>query len=203
MNKMQQAIDKLIAGGIIIIQDDKSRENEGDLVCSAAHCSAENINFITQYARGVVCLALSYVKVQSLQLAMQPRRGANMFQTPFTVSIDAAKGITTGVSAAERALTIRTAAAENCRVEDLATPGHIFPLRAHPEGLVARSGHTEASIAIMELAGLSASAVVCEIMNLDGSMSRTVDLEKFSLEHDLPMVTVAEIKQYMLQRVEG
>jgi 3,4-dihydroxy 2-butanone 4-phosphate synthase/GTP cyclohydrolase II len=201
VNKVQQAIEKLKSGGIVIIQDSKSRENEGDLVCSAVNCSAENINFITKYARGVVCLALPYEKVQSLSLEMQPRRGDNLFQTPFTVSIDAAKGITTGVSAKERALTIKTAAAENCKIEDLATPGHVFPLRAHPDGLVARSGHTEASIAIMELAGLSASAVVCEIMNEDGSMSRTDDLEKFALKHNIPVVTVEEIKHVMLQRV--
>lgn len=194
MSNIKAAIEQLRTGGMIIIQDDASRENEGDLVCVADACSATNINFMTTHGRGLICLALPYVKVEELQLPMQPVRGNNKFQTPFTVSIDAADNITTGISAAERALTIRTASATDCQISDLATPGHVFPLRAHPDGVLGRSGHTEASIAIMELAGLANSAVICEIMNIDGTMARDEDLQVFAARYQLPFITIEDIK---------
>jgi len=194
-NKIDLACQCLVQGGLVIIQDDASRENEGDLVCFAKNCTASNINFMITHGKGLICLPLPYDKVDQLNLPMQFVSGVNKFQTPFTVSIDASFGITTGISAHDRALTIRVATADNVSCADLSTPGHIFPLRSHKDGLLGRNGHTEASLALMELAGLDSCAVICEILNEDGTMARTADLLTLSTKFNLPFLTIAEIKE--------
>ena len=194
MSDISLAIKQLVSGGCIIIRDDQHRENEGDLVCAAYNCSAENINFMAVHGRGMICMPLSFDKVNQLELTLQPKRGSGLFQTAFTTSIDAAVGVTTGISAHERALTIRTAAKQDCLPEELATPGHVFPLRANKNGLLARKGHTEASLAIMQLAKLPDSAVVCEILNIDGSMARHDDLLLLADKFKLPFVSIEAIE---------
>ena len=203
MLNLNQAIKQLQSGGLVIIQDDKDRENEGDLVCNALLCSAENINFMISHGKGMVCLAMPYKKIQSLALNLQTKRGNNPFDSAFTDSIDAATGITTGISASDRAITIRTAAAEDCQPHALCTPGHIFPLQAHPEGLVKRQGHTEASVALMQLANLSESAVICEVLKKDGTMARTEALNVLSEQFSIPLLSIREIKHAFLNTTES
>ncbi|GAB1400699.1 bifunctional 3,4-dihydroxy-2-butanone-4-phosphate synthase/GTP cyclohydrolase II [Aminivibrio sp.] len=181
---------------MIILVDDEDRENEGDLTIAAEKVTPEAINFMAKYGRGLICLAMEPALVDKLQLPLMARRNTSKFGTNFTVSIEAKQGVTTGISAHDRALTIQTAVADESTSEDLATPGHIFPLRAKPGGVLVRAGQTEGSVDLSRLAGLKGAAVICEIMNDDGTMSRMPDLRKFAEEHDMKIATIADLIAY-------
>jgi 3,4-dihydroxy 2-butanone 4-phosphate synthase/GTP cyclohydrolase II len=185
---------------MIILVDDEDRENEGDLVLAAEFATAENINFLARHARGLICLTLEGKRVDELRLpAMAPVNRANR-STAFTISIEAREGITTGISAADRATTIRTAVDPLKGANDIVSPGHIFPLRAADGGVLVRAGHTEGSVDLCRMAGLRPAAVICEIMNEDGTMARVPDLEVFAEEHGLPILTIKELIEWRIAR---
>ena len=192
----EEAINEIKAGKMIILVDDEDRENEGDLTIAAEKVTPEAINFMAKFGRGLICLALDPSLVDKLQLPLMARRNTSKFGTNFTVSIEAKQGVTTGISAHDRALTIQTAVADETTPDDLATPGHIFPLRAKPGGVLVRAGQTEGSVDLARLAGLKGAAVICEIMNDDGTMSRMPDLQKFAAEHDMKIATIADLIAY-------
>jgi 3,4-dihydroxy 2-butanone 4-phosphate synthase/GTP cyclohydrolase II len=192
----EEAIKEIKAGKMIILVDDEDRENEGDLTIAAEKVTPEAINFMAKYGRGLICLAMEPALVDKLELPLMARRNTSKFGTNFTVSIEAKHGVTTGISAHDRALTIQTAVADESTPEDLSTPGHIFPLRAKPGGVLVRAGQTEGSVDLARLAGLKGAAVICEIMNDDGSMSRMPDLQKFAAEHDMKIATIADLIAY-------
>lgn len=192
----EEAIKEIKAGNMIILVDDEDRENEGDLTIAAEKVTPEAINFMAKYGRGLICLALEPALVDKLELPLMARRNTSKFGTNFTVSIEAKQGVTTGISAHDRALTIQTAVADETTPADLATPGHIFPLRAKPGGVLVRAGQTEGSVDLARLAGLKGAAVICEIMNDDGTMSRMPDLRKFAEEHDMKIATIADLIAY-------
>lgn len=196
---IQHALEELRQGKPIILFDDENRENEGDLVLAADKVTPEAINFMAQHARGLICLALVEEDIQRLKLPMMVAHSTNPFNTAFTVSIEAAKGVTTGISAADRAHTIKVAIDSQSSPNDIVTPGHIFPLRARKGGVLKRMGQTEGSTDLMRLAGLKPAAVICEIMNADGSMARFPDLEKFAEKHQLTLLSVRELLRYRLQ----
>ena len=199
---VREAIDAIRSGGLVIVADDEDRENEGDLVCAAERVTPEIINFMATHGRGLVCLTLSPEIADRLDLPlMSDGRGQDPNGTAFTVSIDATPelGVTTGISAADRARTIQVAVSEDSKPSDLIRPGHIFPLRAKTGGVLQRVGQTEASMDLARLAGLPAAGVICEILNEDGTMARRPELEKFSAEHDMPFITVAQIISYRLK----
>lgn len=187
-------------GRMIIIVDDEDRENEGDLVCAAEQVTPEVINFMARHARGLICLPLTEARCDELQLATQVADNTSSHGTAFTVSIDARKGVSTGISAADRATTILTAVDEKTRPQDLARPGHIFPLRAKQGGVLIRPGQTEASVDIARIAGLYPAGVICEIMNDDGSMARLPELESFARAHGLKMIRVADLVRYRISK---
>jgi len=192
----EEAIKEIKAGNMIILVDDEDRENEGDLTIAAEKVTPEAINFMAKFGRGLICLALEPALVDKLELPLMARRNTSKFGTNFTVSIEAKQGVTTGISAHDRALTIQTAVADETTPADLATPGHIFPLRAKPGGVLVRAGQTEGSVDLSRLAGLKGAAVICEIMNDDGSMSRMPDLRKFAEEHNMKIATIADLIAY-------
>jgi len=187
-------------GRMIIIVDDEDRENEGDLVCAAEKVTPEIINFMARHARGLICLPLTEERCDELHLTTQVADNTSYLGTAFTVSIDARKGITTGISAADRATTILVAVDQESRPQDLCRPGHIFPLRAKNGGVLVRPGQTEASVDIARIAGLYPAGVICEIMNEDGTMSRLPQLEQFAAQHDLKMISVAELVRYRIRK---
>ena len=172
-------------GGMYILVDDEKRENEGDLVMSTSDTNAKNINFMAKYGRGLICLALDSLQAKRLNLSLMSPVNQSRNQTAFTISIEAKKGITTGISAFDRAKTVKTAINKNSRKKDIVSPGHVFPLVARPGGVLERAGHTEASVDISRLAKLNPSAVICEVMNQDGRMARLKDLKHFSKKHKL------------------
>jgi len=198
---IEQAIADIAAGKFVVVADDESRENEGDLVCAAQRCTAEHINFMTQHARGLICLTLSPERCEELALPQMVERNTEAHETAFTVSIDAAArfGVTTGISAADRARTIQVAMDPLTVPADLRRPGHVFPLRARPGGVLQRVGQTEASVDLASRAGLAPAGVICEIMNADGSMARRADLEGFCDTHGITFVTVAQIVAHRLK----
>ncbi|MGB9835849.1 MAG: bifunctional 3,4-dihydroxy-2-butanone-4-phosphate synthase/GTP cyclohydrolase II [Candidatus Saccharicenans sp.] len=196
---IEQALEYVRAGRLIIIVDDEDRENEGDLMVAAEKVTPEIINFMAKYGRGLICLALTRERVQELQLPPMVQDNTARFGTAFTVSIDAKEGVTTGISAYDRAKTILTAIDPKTRPEDLARPGHIFPLEAKPGGVLTRAGQTEASVDLARLAGLYPAGVICEVMKEDGTMARMPDLEKFSEEHGIPIVTIADLIAYRMR----
>src|SRR3954463_450796 len=197
-----EVIDDLRAGRMVILVDDEDRENEGDLVIAAEKCTPDVINFMVKYARGVVCLALTPERCDKLQLHPQVQTNTAEMGTAFTVTVDAHKrfGVTTGVSARDRAKTIEVAIAEDAQPQDLLRPGHINPLRAREGGVLVRAGQTEGSVALSRLAGLKPAAVICEIMRDDGEMMRRDDLVVFCQQHGLRMCSVAELISYRLKR---
>ena len=200
--KVHDAIEVIRSGGLVIVADDEDRENEGDLVCAAEMVTPEIINFMATHGRGLVCLTLSAEIADRLDLPlMSDGRGQDPNGTAFTVSIDATPelGVSTGISAADRARTIQVAVSEDAKPSDLIRPGHIFPLRAKPGGVLQRVGQTEASMDLARLAGLAPAGVICEILNEDGTMARRPELEKFSADHDMPFITVAQIIAYRLK----
>lgn len=197
---IEKALERLRDGKMIIVVDDASRENEGDLVVAAEHVTPEHINFMTQFGRGLVCMPMSPAYFERLGIPMMVQDNRSRQQTAFGVSIGAAEGITTGISAADRARTIRVAGDPTSMPKDIVMPGHIFPLRAAQGGVLSRQGHTEASVDLMQLAGLQPAAAICEIMKPDGSMARLPDLKQFALQHGVLMITVQDIVQYRLQQ---
>jgi 3,4-dihydroxy 2-butanone 4-phosphate synthase / GTP cyclohydrolase II len=189
-------------GRMIIIVDDEDRENEGDLVCAAEKITPEIINFMATYARGLICMPLTEERCDELHLTMQVADNTSFLGTAFTVSIEARKGVTTGISAADRATTILTAVDPKTRPQDLARPGHVFPLRARAGGVLVRPGQTEASVDMARIAGLYPAGVVCEIMNPDGTMARLPQLEEFAAEHRLKIISVADLIRYRMRKEE-
>lgn len=196
---IHRALEDLRQGKMIVLFDHENRENEGDLVLAAEKVTADTINFMAQYGRGLVCLALAEEDIRRLKLPMMVEHATNPFNTAFTVSIEAAEGVTTGISAADRAHTIKVAINPQSGPKDIVTPGHIFPLQARRGGILERMGQTEGSTDLMRLAGLKPAAVICEIMNPDGSMARFPDLEKFAKQHQLSLLSIRDLIQYRLQ----
>ncbi len=196
----ETALEVIGRGGMIVLVDDADRENEGDLVVAAEHCRPEDINFMCREGRGLVCLALSPERVDALRLPMMVPRDSGAMGTAFTVSIEAREGVTTGISAADRARTVQAAVDPDAGPDDLVSPGHIFPLRAQPGGVLVRSGHTEGAVDLSRLAGLRSAGVICEIMRDDGEMARMDDLEVFAARHDLPILSIADLIRYRLER---
>jgi 3,4-dihydroxy 2-butanone 4-phosphate synthase/GTP cyclohydrolase II len=197
---IEDAIDEIRDGRMIIIVDDEDRENEGDLVCAAEKATPETINFMARHARGLICLPLTEERCDELHLTTQVADNTSYLGTAFTVSIDARKGVTTGISAADRATTIQAAVDQQTRPQDLARPGHVFPLRAKKGGVLVRPGQTEASVDIARMADLYPAGVICEIMNEDGTMARLPELEAFARTHDLKMITVADLVRYRINK---
>ncbi|KTD16957.1 bifunctional 3,4-dihydroxy-2-butanone-4-phosphate synthase/GTP cyclohydrolase II [Legionella jordanis] len=197
---IEQAIETLKAGRMLILIDDEHRENEGDLVIAADHVTPEAINFMARYGRGLICLPMAGALVDKLNLPMMAAHNRSPYGTAFTISIEAAKGVATGISASDRAHTIRTAIAADSGPEDIISPGHVFPLRARPQGVLERPGQTEGSVDLATLAGLTPAAVICEIIKDDGSMSRRDDLIQFSKEHNLPLVTIKDLIEYRIRK---
>jgi 3,4-dihydroxy 2-butanone 4-phosphate synthase/GTP cyclohydrolase II len=193
-----RALDDIRAGRMVIVVDDQDRENEGDLTMAADRVTPEAINFMASHGRGLICLAMTEERVEALRLPMMTHDNRSPHGTAFTVSVDARDGISTGISARERAHTIRVAVSPEAKPDDLVTPGHIFPLRAKRGGVLVRSGHTEAAIDLARLAGCSSAGVICEIMRDDGEMARVPDLEGFALRHGLGIVQIAELIQYRM-----
>jgi len=197
---IEEAIEEVKEGKIIIIVDDEDRENEGDLMIAAEKVTPEAINFMAKYGRGLVCLTITEQRTAELGLPMMVQENSSQFGTPFTVSIDAKQGVTTGISAADRSHTIKVAMDPKATQFDLVMPGHIFPLRARDGGVLVRAGQTEGSVDIARLAGLNPSGVICEIMNDDGTMARVPELREFAKEHNLKMITIKDLMEYRLNR---
>jgi 3,4-dihydroxy 2-butanone 4-phosphate synthase/GTP cyclohydrolase II len=196
ISPVEDIVAELRAGRMVILVDEEDRENEGDLVLAADHVSAETINFMARFGRGLICLTLTRDRCERLQLPpMVPRNGTKM-GTAFTVSIEAAEGVTTGISAADRAHTIAVAVAPEAKASDLVQPGHVFPLQAVEGGVLMRAGHTEAGCDLAQMAGCSPSSVICEIMKDDGTMARLPDLQRFAAEHGLKIGTIADLIEY-------
>ncbi len=193
---IDRAIDEIRAGRMVIVCDSEDRENEGDLVMAAQFATPEAINFMATYARGLICLSLTEERCEALGLTLAVRRNETPYGTAFTDSIEARDGVTTGISAADRSRTIMVAIDPESTSDDLAKPGHVFPLRAQNGGVLKRAGHTEAAVDLARIAGLIPAGVICEIMNDDGSMARVTDLTRYAEEHGLLMITVAEIIEY-------
>ena len=196
ISPIQDIVADMAAARMVILVDEEDRENEGDLVLAADHVSAQAINFMARYGRGLICLTLTRERCERLRLPPMVARNSTKQSTAFTVSIEAAEGVTTGISAADRAHTVKTAVAAQARAEDLAQPGHVFPLQAADGGVLMRAGHTEAGCDLATLAGCSPSAVICEIMNEDGSMARLPDLQVFAAEHGLKIGTIASLIEH-------
>jgi 3,4-dihydroxy 2-butanone 4-phosphate synthase/GTP cyclohydrolase II len=197
---VERALSEIRKGRMVILTDDEDRENEGDLVMAAEKATPKAINFMATHGRGLICLSLTEERIRRLNLPLMVHDNTSPFQTAFTVSIEAARGVTTGISAADRARTIHAAVAPHAKPGDLVRPGHIFPLRARDGGVLVRTGQTEGSVDLARMAGLEPAGVICEIMNPDGSMARRPDLLKFARKHKLVMLSVADIIRYRLER---
>jgi 3,4-dihydroxy 2-butanone 4-phosphate synthase/GTP cyclohydrolase II len=198
-SKLKEALEVLRQGKMVILVDDEDRENEGDLVLAAEHVTPEAVNFMATHARGLICLSLERERVEALQLPMMTSSNRSPKQTAFTVSIEAREGVTTGISAHDRARTIRVAADPSLGASDLISPGHVFPLRAVDGGVLVRAGHTEGSIDLMKIAGLRPAAVICEIMREDGTMARMADLRTFAERHGLPIVQIRDVISWRME----
>jgi 3,4-dihydroxy 2-butanone 4-phosphate synthase/GTP cyclohydrolase II len=196
---VEEIIKEIKCGNQVILVDDEDRENEGDLIIAASACTPEVINFMAKFGRGLICLALTEERARFLRLSLQPQSHGRRFETAFTVSIEARHGVTTGISAADRSRTIAVAIDKQSTVDDLVTPGHIFPLIAKDGGVLVRAGHTEASVDLARLAGLFPAAVICEIMNDDGTMARMPDLRNFATVHNLKIGSIAELIAFRRQ----
>ena len=192
ISSVQDILADMKAGRMVIMVDDEDRENEGDLLMAADHVSAEAINFMARFGRGLVCLTLTRERCEYMNLPPMAASNGTVYSTAFTVSIEAAQGVTTGISAADRALTIQAAVSAQSSAKDLVQPGHVFPLQAVDGGVLMRAGHTEAGCDLSAMAGCSAAAVICEIMKDDGSMARLTDLKIFAAEHGLKIGTIAD-----------
>jgi 3,4-dihydroxy 2-butanone 4-phosphate synthase/GTP cyclohydrolase II len=198
-NTIEEALEDIKEGKMVILIDDEDRENEGDLTIAAEKITPAAVNFMAKHGRGLICLSLTPGRVDKLKLPMMADMNTSRFGTAFTISIEARRGVTTGISAADRAKTIKAAINPKSKPEDLSRPGHIFPLRAQPGGVLQRAGQTEGSVDLARLAGLNPSGVICEIMNDDGTMARVPQLAKFARKHKLKMVTIKDLIQYRMQ----
>ena len=196
ISPIPELLTELAAGRMVILVDEEDRENEGDLVMAAEHVTAESVNFMARFGRGLICLTLTRERCERLQLPPMASRNGTKHGTAFTVSIEAAEGVTTGISAADRARTVQAAVARDAQPGDLVQPGHIFPLQAQDGGVLMRAGHTEAGCDLSAMAGLTPAAVICEIMNDDGTMARLPDLEVFAKQHGLKIGTIADLIEY-------
>ncbi|MBK4733589.1 bifunctional 3,4-dihydroxy-2-butanone-4-phosphate synthase/GTP cyclohydrolase II [Noviherbaspirillum pedocola] len=199
LSTTQEIVAELRAGRMVILVDEEDRENEGDLLMAAEFVTPEAINFMAKYGRGLICLTLTEERCAQLNLPMMTAKNGTSYGTAFTVSIEAAEGVSTGISAADRATTVKAAVARNAKPSDIVQPGHIFPLKAQKGGVLMRAGHTEAGCDLAELAGLTPAAVICEIMNDDGSMARLPDLIEFGREHGIKIGTIADLIHYRSQ----
>ncbi len=198
--RIEEALEDIRQGKMVILVDDEDRENEGDLAMAAELVTSEAINFMAREGCGLICLSLTEERADLLDLPLMVQDNTSSFGTAFTVSIEARRGVTTGISAKDRATTIKVAIADETTARDLARPGHIFPLRAKKGGVLVRAGQTEGSVDLARLAGLKPAGVICEIMNLDGTMARMPQLKKFATEHDLKIVTIADLVRYRMQK---
>ncbi|HEX7386053.1 MAG TPA: bifunctional 3,4-dihydroxy-2-butanone-4-phosphate synthase/GTP cyclohydrolase II [Castellaniella sp.] len=196
ISPVQEIVAELRAGRMVILCDEEDRENEGDLMMAADFVTPDAINFMVTHARGLVCVTLTHERCEQLQLPLMSNRNGSHYGTNFTISIEAAEGVTTGISAVDRARTIRAAVAPNARAEDVVQPGHIFPVRAVPGGVLVRAGHTEAGCDLARMAGLTPATAICEILKPDGTMARLPDLKLFAREHGLKIGTIADLIQY-------
>jgi 3,4-dihydroxy 2-butanone 4-phosphate synthase/GTP cyclohydrolase II len=200
IHRIEAALEDIREGKMVILVDDEDRENEGDLTMAAEKVTPEAVNFMAKYGRGLICLSLTDERLNELRLPMMVSENTSRFQTAFTVSVDARKGVTTGISAADRATTILAAVNETTQPEDLVSPGHVFPLRARSGGVLVRTGQTEGSVDLARLAGLKPAGVICEIMKDDGTMARMPDLKAFAAEFGLKIVTIADLIKYRLNK---
>jgi 3,4-dihydroxy 2-butanone 4-phosphate synthase len=200
MERVERALLSLKHGQGVLVTDDANRENEGDLIFAAETLTAPQMNLLIRECTGIVCLCLTADKVESLELPMMVTSNTSRFGTAFTVSIDAANGITTGVSAADRVATVKAAIADNARPDDLARPGHVFPLRAQPDRVLTRTGHTEATVDLVRLAGLKPCGVLCELMNPDGTMARLPEVIAFATKHAMPVCTIEDLVSYRMEK---
>ncbi len=192
----EEIIAEIAAGRMVIMVDDEGRENEGDLIVAADYITPEHINFMAMYGRGLICLPMEGAIIDRLQLSPMAQNNTSTYGTAFTVSIGAREGMTTGISAFDRAKTVQVAVNSQSTADDLSTPGHIFPLRAAEGGVLTRDGHTEVSVDLAKLAGLSGAAVICEVMKDDGTMARLADLEIFATTHNIKIGTIADVVAY-------
>ncbi|WJV54713.1 3,4-dihydroxy-2-butanone-4-phosphate synthase [Pectobacteriaceae bacterium CE90] len=194
--RVERALDALRQGRGVMVLDDEDRENEGDMIFSAEKMTVEQMALTIRHGSGIVCLCLTEERRQALELPMMVEHNSSHYQTAFTVTIEAAEGVTTGVSAADRITTIRAAIADDARPSDLNHPGHVFPLRALPGGVLVRGGHTEATVDMMTLAGLKPFGVLCELTNDDGSMAHAPEVITFAKQHDMPVLTIEDLVEY-------
>ena len=199
MNTIDEILEDMRRGRMAVIMDDEDRENEGDLIMAADCVRPQDVNFMARYGRGLICLTLTQERCRELRLPLMVSETDKAHRTNFTVSIEAAEGVTTGISAHDRAHTIKTAVAAGARAEDLRQPGHVFPLMAQPGGVLTRAGHTEAGCDLARLAGFSPAAMIVEILNDDGTMARRPDLERFAQAHSLKIGTIADLIRYRLK----
>ena len=200
LNSIEELIEDIRQGKMVILMDDEDRENEGDLVMAAEHVTPEAINFMARFGRGLICMPMSKERCEQLDLPLMVRANGSGFGTKFTVSIEAREGVTTGISAADRARTVQAAAAKHAKASDIVQPGHIFPLMAEPGGVLRRAGHTEAACDLAALAGFDPSGVICEIMNDDGTMARGKQLINFARKHKLKLGKIDDLIAYRLSR---
>ncbi len=200
MNTIEEILAELAAGRMVVVMDDEERENEGDLLIAASCARPQDINFMARHGRGLICLTLTEERCRKLRLPLMVRESEDRHGTNFTVSIEAAQGVTTGISAQDRAHTVQTAVALGARPEDLRQPGHVFPLMARPGGVLTRAGHTEAGCDLARLAGFEPAAVIVEILNEDGTMARRPELERFAASHGLAIGTIADLIRYRLSK---
>jgi len=200
VSRIEEALDEIRQGKMVILVDDEDRENEGDLTMAAEKVTPEAINFMTKYGRGLICLSLTEERLNKLRIPMMVSENTSRFQTAFTISIDARNGVTTGISAYDRAKTILTAIDDRSQPEDLVSPGHIFPLRASKGGVLVRTGQTEGSVDLARLTGFKPAGVICEVMNDDGTMARMPDLQMIAKKHDLKIITIADLIKYRMSK---
>ena len=198
LDSIEELVEDIRQGKMVILMDDEDRENEGDIIMAAECCQAEHINFMAKHARGLICMPMTRERCETLRLPLMAPRNGSGFGTKFTVSIEAAEGVTTGISAADRARTVQAATARDAKAEDIVSPGHIFPLMAQPGGVLARAGHTEAACDLESMAGFEPSGVICEVMNDDGTMARRPELEAFAAEHGIRIGTIADLIHYRM-----
>ncbi|WP_042858878.1 3,4-dihydroxy-2-butanone-4-phosphate synthase [Dickeya sp. NCPPB 3274] len=194
--RVERALDALRHGRGVMVLDDEDRENEGDMIFPAETMTVEQMALTIRHGSGIVCLCLTEERRQKLELPMMVEHNSSHYQTAFTITIEAAEGVTTGVSAADRLTTVRAATADDARPSDLNRPGHVFPLRAQPGGVLARGGHTEATVDLMRLAGFKPFGVLCELTNDDGSMARAPEVIAFAKQHDMPVLTIEDLVAY-------
>ena len=193
ISKVEDALEALALGQMIVVVDDEDRENEGDIIAASQSVTAETIAFMMNHARGLICVAMEGDRLDALDIPLMVPRNTESHKTAFTVSVDYIPGTTTGISASDRAATVRALVDPQAQPDVFARPGHIFPLRAHPNGVVARPGHTEAAVDLCRLAGLEPSGVICEVAKEDGTMARLPDLLEFAARHEMPLITIADL----------